>query len=188
MKGDFSRDTFSPRKHYNAVLMQQGRVQVDADWNEQRAIDRHRIETEARDLIGASGGPVNSAGFEISVDTDGMTLEIGPGDYYVDGILCQNEERVLFEEQVDLPGARVIDVLQDDLNIGLIYLDVWERHVTALDDDHIREVALGVPDTATRSRTVWQTRALRIDVPPPTSTNRSPSSTFSRNTWRPSRA
>ena len=42
MKGDFSRQTFDPKKHYSAVLMQQGRVQLDADWNEQHAIDRHR--------------------------------------------------------------------------------------------------------------------------------------------------
>ena len=38
MKGDFSRITFDPKKHYSRVLMQQGRVQLDADWNEQAAI------------------------------------------------------------------------------------------------------------------------------------------------------
>ena len=42
MKGDFSRDTFNPRKHYAGVLMQQGRVQIDADWNEQQSIARYR--------------------------------------------------------------------------------------------------------------------------------------------------
>ena len=38
----------------------------------------------------------------------------------------------------------------------LAYLDVWERHVTALEDPHLRETALGGPDTCTRSKTVWQ--------------------------------
>ena len=38
MKGDFTRDTFDPRNNYTSVLMQQGRAQVDADWNEQAAI------------------------------------------------------------------------------------------------------------------------------------------------------
>ena len=38
MKGDFSRDTFDARRDYVRVLMQQGRVQVDADFNEQHAI------------------------------------------------------------------------------------------------------------------------------------------------------
>ena len=162
MKGDFSRDTFSPRQHYSAVLMQQGRVQVDADWNEQRAIDRHRTETATRDLVGVGGGQAHNAGFEIRVVENGQNLDIGAGDYYVDGILCQNEDAVSFNGQVDLPGPRVIDILKGDPEVGLVYLDVWERHVTSLDDDHIREVALGGPDTSTRSRTVWQARVLRV--------------------------
>ncbi|MGB3613634.1 MAG: DUF6519 domain-containing protein, partial [Elainellaceae cyanobacterium] len=36
------------------------------------------------------------------------------------------------------------------------YLDVWERHITAIDDSEIREPALNVPDTTTRTKTVWQ--------------------------------
>ena len=42
MPGDYSRNTFDPRRHYSGVLMQQGRVQLDADWNEQQAIAAHR--------------------------------------------------------------------------------------------------------------------------------------------------
>ena len=53
MKGDFSRDTFDSKKHYNRVLMQQGRVQADADWNEQQAITAYREETATKDIIGA---------------------------------------------------------------------------------------------------------------------------------------
>ena len=41
----------------------------------------------------------------------------------------------------------------------LIYLDVWERLITYAEDDAIREVALGGPDTAARSKTVWQVKA-----------------------------
>jgi hypothetical protein len=171
MKGDFSRDTFSSRDHYTAVLMQQGRVQVDADWNEQQAINRHRTETGAADLIGANGGQAGSAGFEIGISEDGNTLTIGRGNYYVDGILCQNEEPeggeeqpLPFEDQPDLPGVRVIDILKGDPDVGLVYLDVWERHLTALDDEGLREVALGGPDTATRSRTVWQAKVLPVDA------------------------
>ena len=44
MKGDFSRRTFDPQKHFSRVLMQQGRVQLDADWNEQAAIQLHHTE------------------------------------------------------------------------------------------------------------------------------------------------
>ena len=67
MKGDFSRNTFNPRKHYSQVLMQQGRVQVDADFNEQGAIHQDRVETEARDVIGPCGVPETVGGFEIGV-------------------------------------------------------------------------------------------------------------------------
>jgi photosystem II stability/assembly factor-like uncharacterized protein len=67
MKGDFSRYTFDAAKHYNAVLMQQGRVQLDADWNEQQAIHQHRIETETKDVIGLCGVPETVGGFEIGI-------------------------------------------------------------------------------------------------------------------------
>ena len=34
MSGDYSRWSFDPQRHFGAVLMQQGRVHTDADWNE----------------------------------------------------------------------------------------------------------------------------------------------------------
>ena len=51
----------------------------------------------------------------------------------------------------------------------LVYMDVWERHLTYVEDDDplrgtsIREVALGGPDTATRARIVWQVKVLKKD-------------------------
>lgn len=52
----------------------------------------------------------------------------------------------------------------------LAYLDVWQRHVSAVEDPEIREVALGGPDTTTRTRTIAQVklRALPAGTPPPT--------------------
>ena len=167
MKGDFSRQTFAARKHYSGVLMQQGRVQLDADWNEQGAITRYRTETEAVDVIGGCGAPIHAAGFEIT--TDGKTLFIGPGRYYVDGLLAENDAgTIVYEDQakLDLPGADLSAVLgemaKQKLSNALVYLDVWQRHITALDDRLLREVALGGPDTTTRSKTVWQVKVLPI--------------------------
>ena len=57
MRGDFSRDTFDPRRHFSRVLMQQGRVQLDADWNEQTAILLRYLRTLAADVFGAHAGP-----------------------------------------------------------------------------------------------------------------------------------
>jgi hypothetical protein len=38
------------------------------------------------------------------------------------------------------------------------YLDVWERHITSIEDADIREKALGGPDTATRAKVLWQVK------------------------------
>jgi len=163
MKGDFSRETFDPRKHYCGVLMQQGRVQTDADWNEQEAIGRRRIQTEARDVIGPCGGPEDAAGFGLEIT--GQKLTIGAGRYYVDGLLAENDiDGLAFEDQPDLPGADDWPTVLGNAKatLGLAYLDVWERHITALDDAQLREVALGGPDTATRVKTVWQVRVLPV--------------------------
>jgi hypothetical protein len=37
---------------------------------------------------------------------------------------------------------------------------VWERHITTVEDDSIREKALGGPDTATRTKVVWQVKLM----------------------------
>ena len=99
MKGDFSRDTFDSVKHFSRVLQQQGRVQLDADWNEQTAIVLHYLRTLAADLIGPFAGPQGSSGFEITraagVDGPKNDFTIGAGRYYVDGILCENASKVL---------------------------------------------------------------------------------------------
>ena len=165
MKGDVSRETFDVTKHYSGVRMQQGRVQTDADWNEQEAIQRRRVQVEARDVIGPCGAPEDNAGFGISIS--GGALRIGAGRFYADGILCENEvDNLAYESQPDLPGAAPwSDVLtKSKANFAVAYLDVWERHISPLDDSLLREVALNGPDTATRVKTVWQVRLLPITI------------------------
>jgi hypothetical protein len=162
--GDFSRDTFDPRQHFLRVLMQQGRVQLDADWNEQVSILLHYLQTLAKDLIGPHGGPGD--GFKITKDAKNLDFKIGAGRYYVDGILCECDGTT-YKNQPYLPDP-------PPLGNGkkyLVYLDVWERHITYLQDERrinegqIREVALGLhgPDTATRSQVVWQVKVVVKD-------------------------
>ncbi|MDP9342041.1 MAG: DUF6519 domain-containing protein [Actinomycetota bacterium] len=169
MKGDFSRTTFRPAEHYAAVLQQQGRVQLDADWNEQIDIQAHRDETVASDVVGRTGAPLDDAGFAFSCDGGDISasgcpaakVHIGAGRYYVDGILCENEAPVSVQGQPDQPGAG----LPGQEGTYVAYLDVWRRHVTVLEDDEIREVALGGPDTATRTKTVWQVKLEPTSAP-----------------------
>jgi hypothetical protein len=166
MKGDFSRFTFSPEKAYDAVLMQQGRVTIDADGNEQWAIADHRLRRTTADIVGPAGGPLDNAGFKISVA--GAVLKIGAGLYYVDGLRCVNEAESLHNAQPNLPvGAPIFHTLPAAPTPApvtgryLAYLDVWRRHITALEDPSIRETAL-TADTSTRLRTLWQVRFLRL--------------------------
>ncbi len=155
MKGDFTRNTFNQFRHFRRVLMQQGRVQLDADWNEQAAILLHYLETLATDLIGPFGGPEDNYGFTLAEQSSDFT--IGQGRYYVDGLLCENDRNdVTYFKQSDYP-------LSDKplpASTYLAYLDVWERHITALEENGIREVALGGPDTATRAKVVWQLKVI----------------------------
>lgn len=254
MKGDFTRFTFDPKRHYKSVLMQQGRVVLDADWNEQADIEEHIRETEVRDVVGRCGSPIEHAGFGIDVAPGGLNLILSSGRIYVDGILCELEEEVgYFEnpafkvsedvtqltisdgdeldlkkeqwveisaridsdrinydiserpvvpEQVIRQVLRIVEIQKDPnankmaltldgtanedlINAGklkgiyikilfriepeqamsnessatfLAYLDVWNRHITAVEDDSIREKALKGPDTSTRIKTEWRVR------------------------------
>ena len=243
MKADLTRNTFDPLKHFARVLMQQGRVQLDADWNEQAAILSHYVQRLAADLIGPVGGPGPNPGFAISAITPATTpadFQIGIGDYYVDGLLCEADfvpiaillpptENVfqvmnwssdfelptipyfeVFDDTPDTPNQpvpvtvsspqkssnqvtivastgggfskfsnpklrRLITYLHQPDYIfsaaagapspprlpsgsSQIYLDVWERVITYAEDDSIREVALGGPDTAVRTKLVWQVK------------------------------
>ena len=66
MKADLSRLTFDPARRYRAVRMQQGRVQMDSDWNEQQDILNRRIETETEDTVGDVGVPLAAPGFALA--------------------------------------------------------------------------------------------------------------------------
>jgi uncharacterized protein DUF6519 len=220
VKGDFSRETFARKNHYSSVRMQQGRVQLDADWNEQADIVAHRERITTRDIIGGCGGPLKNAAFEVKllarrvelpatevggrpevavavlskaketvklgaaadderrvINASGVApirpprkgitkagdFILGAGRYYVDGILCENEQDVRFSEQPDFPEATTLGDAPFDVEaLYLLYLDVWQRHLTALDDPHIRETALGGPDTATRTKTIWQAKLWQV--------------------------
>ena len=199
MNGDLSRVTFNPLKHYTRVVLQQGRVQLDADLNEQTAILLHYLQTLAADLIGPDGGPKDiRAGAKLSrrncgfaligaggqasnpVNPNDMTVEeearlrglsaapkffITPGHYYVDGLLCENDLPAnggyfSYGEQPYWQPPKSGPLGAEKLRGGffLLYLDVWEYPITALEDPNIREVALGGADTAARAKLIWQVK------------------------------
>lgn len=83
MRGDYSRFTFDSKKHYSSVRMQQGRLQLDSDWNEAQDIRLHHERMLALDAIGPAGAPRDSAGFMLSYVKERDDFLIGRGQ-----ILC----------------------------------------------------------------------------------------------------
>jgi hypothetical protein len=97
MSFDISRLTFNPLKNYFGVVMEQGRVQLDSDWNEFLAEVARRIQAGTMDIVGLAGVPSTTPyAFSInaSVDTTQTPnvphVTIGAGRIYVDGLLGEN--------------------------------------------------------------------------------------------------
>jgi hypothetical protein len=180
MHGDFSLD---PRRHgdrISRVLYQMGRVQLDSDFNEQTETHLRALRDLGTDVIGAHAGLGNS--FKIVPGPDASKpneFAITWGHYWVDGILCENlpkdadwlELAAEADPKKFGPGLPVLehadsfwDAKRERKDKDLLYLAVWERHISASEDDTIREVALGGPDTTSRAVIVWQIRSMPSSI------------------------
>jgi hypothetical protein len=175
MGGDYTRWTFNPFKDYAEVLKQQGRVDLDADWNELAEILNRRWRAETIDIIGRAVVPENTPDAFLITLTGPGQFDIGIGRIYVDGLLaeCHGVPPLTYDASLgEMQGTNPIPFNQQPYfpdpsplpstasATDLVYLDVWQREVTAIQDPDIREKALGGPDTATRLQTVWQVKVL----------------------------
>src|SRR5262245_25349577 len=127
MKGDFSQDSFDAAKHFSRVLSQQGRVILDADFNEQAAILLRTAQLLARDLIGPYGAPREGGGFQLKPTKNGG-FSIGSGRYWVAGIPIENTAECSYAQQPDWP-VPTDDALAAEIKAPTgapfwIYLDV----------------------------------------------------------------
>jgi hypothetical protein len=175
-RGNFSKDAFDPDKGFSRILMQQGRVLLDSDFNVLQDLVTYYLRTMAKDLIGPRGGIKDEENkidsFKINLADDLKDITIAPGHYYVDGILCINElvnkKPIKYTEQKGYFSDKSLNSHSDGispLDIGksyFIYLDVWERSISYIQDDTLLETALGIgdADTTVRSKVVWQVKAL----------------------------
>ena len=172
MHGDFSRLTFDPNKHYRSVRLQQGRPQLDANWNEQMDIINHALDTQFTDAFGSSAAPAAHAGFAITLDeADDQNAEalisdrgvrladywIGAGCLYVDGLRCENDRPLRFTAQPHRP-----ELTSHKADYQLVYLEAWQREVGAYEDPALREAALGGLDTTLRTQLTWQVKSMPI--------------------------
>jgi hypothetical protein len=199
MSFDSSRFTFNSWNDFFGVVMQQGRVQVDADWNEWIAELNRRIQAGTLDTFGRAVVPQTTPdGFKITFGTDtagNAVVLIGPGRMYVDGLLAENhglpapsdggwtpgnvnpagplpsglgfdtalaelvgQNPVPVNQQPYLPTAASFPTTGGPY---LVYLDVWQRDVTFIEDPDLVEKAVGV-DTTGRLQTVWQVKWLDV--------------------------
>ncbi|HEV2517990.1 MAG TPA: DUF6519 domain-containing protein [Devosia sp.] len=181
MATDFSRVRLNPLLDYAGVALKQGGVLLDADANELADILDRRLRALASDTLGRSTvSSTTPDAFKITAA--GGTLQIGKGRLYVDGLLAENHGA-----RSTLPAQRMFDELlaepQFTNAIGyaaqpylpqapalptagrhLVYLDVWNREVTFLEEPKLVESAVGV-ETASRIQTVWQVRTLADNQP-----------------------
>jgi hypothetical protein len=79
------------------------------------------------------------------------------GRYYVDGLACIKEGFETYLTQKDYPEPAAVQGLAFP---RLVYLDVWKRTITAVEDPDIQEVALGGPDTCAREQLVSQVKVV----------------------------
>ena len=188
MSPDLSRVRFDPRRDHTGVVMQQGRLLLDADWNELVALLQRRLAAGSADL--ASKGPATGIqgvavvprttpdAFEVTLA--GGVLTIGRGRMYVDGVLAENHgtgpeewdpllaelrgtQDVPFEAQ---PYRRPI---ADPPTAGqyLAYPDVWQRELTHVEAPDLVEPAVGVDTTARTHRRRPRPRWCRPSAGPP---------------------
>src|SRR5215831_7394319 len=182
MSFDISRLTFNPLNDYSGVVMQQGRVQLDSDWNEWLAELLRRSQAGTLDTLGRAVYPATTPyAFQITASSSGGSnvLTIGPGRMYVDGLLAENHGDPAaavwdpaLAEMSDSPQppptaeTGAIDYTQQPympagttLPSGngpfLAYLDVWVRRVDYINDPDLIDAAVGVDSTG-RLQTVWQ--------------------------------
>jgi hypothetical protein len=154
MKADFSRDSFNPHRPNTRVLRLQGTPDLESDWNEQVASLVFHDRELACALIGWHGSFDN--GFRVTPLTGQHAVRVSPGSYYIDGV------RGYMDSEVSLNLADVFSVPSPPPTC-LVYLEMWERVFTALEDDEIREVALGGVDTSVRARIVTAVRTLALE-------------------------
>lgn len=162
MKTQLSRFPQTLHRPFSGVYQQQGRMITDADWNAATQISKDRLDRALADVIG-NGTPEQGGIIAGSADTG---FEIVWGDLYVDGIRAEVASRSgggAFDltDQADFPNA----IAAPDGGHRL-YVDVWERSLTGLEDTILLDDALHGADTTTRTRTMAQVKLCPLDFDP----------------------
>ncbi len=177
MKAEISNDGFRPAKSYSGVYQQQGRMLLDRDWNEWLSIVLEQQRSISSQSIGTGtprhGGLLEPKSGVLAIRNQG-------GLVAAEGVIGEVLRRsktdaatALYAVQRYLP----LSVRKDDAGgeqallakaaSGIVYADIWERTVTALEDGELLDAALHGADTCFRTQRMAQLKtAVKDDLDP----------------------
>lgn len=153
MKTEISRDSYQSEKRYSGVYQQQGRMLTDADWNELVEILKTRLNEALRDVVGSQLGSIGGTPRHraLRIVEDG-SVKIQPGHVYINGMAATlpGDAPLEFDQQPDFPEPPT------PTGDYQLYADVWERTVTQLMDERLRDKGLHGADTCSRKQMLAQ--------------------------------
>jgi Family of unknown function (DUF6519) len=161
MGSDRARISYDPTQQYRAVVAQQGRVTLEADWNEAHQIASEELREETLDFVGASGTPDD--GYQVVSVPQSFDFATTLGTMYVGGIRAFSPTQIQYSSQpdwldhvgdLDWVDPAAVAQLPAASNLELVYLLLREQEVSAIEDAALLEKALGGPDTTQRLRLI----------------------------------
>lgn len=185
MGSDRARITYDEAQQYRSVIAQQGRVTLEADWNEAQQIIRTAIDQNACDVVGPTGTPDD--GYRIILagedgsDAQPYDFAIQKGTMYVGGMRVVQTDPCLYSQQAesnwldhDTSDQNHLNRWVDPKNLAkdsnhptqeFIYLYLREQEVSAVEDPALLEPAIGGPDTTQRVRLIQRVVRKATDNP-----------------------
>ncbi|MGD9534379.1 MAG: DUF6519 domain-containing protein [Candidatus Nitrosocosmicus sp.] len=105
--------------------------------------------------------------FKRASDTNNVTLECSEPEFSFDNfIIVKNDENDQNDLQVYYDGiytpAFPVSLNVKENSYFIVYLDVWDREISSIEDPSILETALGGIETTTRTKTISQVKLLHI--------------------------
>jgi hypothetical protein len=166
MGSDRARRSYDPRRMYRSVVSQQGRVTLEADANEAEEIRADESRAELLDIIGPVGAPDD--GFKIAVPGAGLSgfdFTIGKGTLYLGGVRVHQDSdnaTYFWQEKTEWVGGAPPPPANKIPFTEAVSVAVSEQEVCAVEDEALREVALGGPDSAARTRLIQRVQRLPV--------------------------
>jgi len=164
MGSDRARNSYDARQLYRSVVMQQGRVQLEADWNEATFINSEEIRNEALDIVGPAGTPDDGYAVGFPSTLPPFDFDVAPGIMYIGGVRVWTPQSIQYGNQSDWLDNAIdpewVPVPTANPGNEYIYLVVREQEVSAVEDSDLKDVALGGPDTAQRTRLIQHVERL----------------------------